>query len=159
MLCFRLHLTVVQSILITRVLIAVLLAITDANYCFTAINIRAESRRSDGGIFVKNEIGHHFINNTFNLPLPRSIVKNSPQLPFVLVGEAFLTSFMMRLYPHINDLNLRQKVFNYRLSRARRIVECAFDIFTARRIFRQSLLTNIDNAITIVKATVVCKIF
>jgi len=37
---------------------------------------------------------------------------------FVLVGdEAFaLTHFMMRPYPRANDLNLKQKVFNYRLS-------------------------------------------
>lgn len=134
-----------------------LLAVTDANYCFTAVDIGAEGRRSDGGIFMESEIGRHLINNTFNLPPPRSIVENGPQLPFVLVGdEAFaLTSFMMRPYPRANDLNLQQKVFNYRLSRARRIVECAFGIFTARwRIFRRPLSTNIDNAIAIVKATV-----
>ncbi|XP_071641956.1 putative nuclease HARBI1 [Temnothorax longispinosus] len=104
----------------------VLLAIADANYCFTAVDIGAEGRRSDGGIFA--EMG----------------------------DEAFaLTSFMMRPYPRANDLNLRQKVFNYRLSRARRIVECAFGIFTARwRIFRRPLSTNVNNAIAIVKATV-----
>lgn len=101
---------------------------------------------------MESKIGRHLINNTFNLPLSRSIVENGPQLPFVLVGdEAFaLTSFMMRLYPRANDLNLQQKVLNYRLSRARRIVECAFGIFTARwRIFRRPLSTNIDNAIAI----------
>lgn len=106
---------------------------------------------------MESEIGRHLINNTLNLPSPRSIVENGPQLPFVLVGdEAFaLTSFMMRPYPRANNLNLQKKVFNYRLSRARRIVECAFGIFTARwRIFRRPLSTNIHNAISIVKATV-----
>jgi len=106
---------------------------------------------------VESKIGHHLINNTFNLPLPKSIVENGPQLPFVLVGdEAFaLTPFMMRPYPRANNLNLEQKVFNYRFSRARRIVECAFGIFTARwRIFRRPLSTNINNAIAIIKATV-----
>jgi len=106
---------------------------------------------------VESKIGHHLINNIFNLLLPKSIVENGPQLPFVLVGdEAFaLTPFMMRPYPRANNLNLEQKVFNYLLSRARRIVECAFGIFTARwRIFRRSLSTNIDNAIAIIKATV-----
>lgn len=86
-----------------------------------------------------------------NLPPPRSIVQNGPELPFTLVGdEAFaLTPFMMRPYPRANNLNLQQKVFNYRLSQARKVVECAFGILTARwRIFRRPLSTNIINAIT-----------
>lgn len=106
---------------------------------------------------MESQIGRHLINNTLNLPPPRSIVENGPQLPFIFVGdEAFaLTPFMMRPYPRVNNLNLQQKVFNYRLSRARRIVECAFGILTARwRIFRRPLSTNIDNTIAIVKATV-----
>jgi len=75
-----------------------------------------------------------------NLPQLRSIIENSPQLPFVLMGdEAFLTLFMMRLsmcQQFLQQRNLQQKVFNYLLSRARGIVECAFGILTARwRIF------------------------
>ncbi|XP_024893040.1 uncharacterized protein LOC112468198 [Temnothorax curvispinosus] len=60
----------------------VLLAIADANYCFTAVDIGAEGRRSDGGIFAESKIGHHLINNICNLPPPRSIVENGSQLPF-----------------------------------------------------------------------------
>jgi len=93
-----------------------------------------------------------------NLPQLRSIIENSPQL-FVLMGdEAFLTLFMMWLsmcQRFLQQRNLQQKVFNYLLSRARRIVECAFGILTARwRIFWRFLSTNVDNTIALVKGTI-----
>lgn len=121
------------------------------------MDIGAEGRRSDGGIFMESKIGRHLVDNTLNLPPPKSIVEDGPRLPFIFVAdEAFaLSHFMMRPYPRANNLNVQQKVFNYRLSRARRIVECAFGILTARwRIFRRPLSTNIDNAIAIVQASV-----
>jgi hypothetical protein len=48
-------------------------------------------------------------------------------MPFVLVGdEAFaLSEHVLRPYPNINWTRLKH-IFNYRLSRARRIVECTF---------------------------------
>lgn len=90
------------------------------------------------------------------MPKVRSISENGPELPYVIVGEAFaLTLYMLRPYPRMGNLNLQKKVFNYRLSRARRIVECAFGILTAKwRIFRRSLATNVDHAISIIKAAV-----
>ncbi|KYN06774.1 hypothetical protein ALC62_02274 [Cyphomyrmex costatus] len=51
---------------------------------------------------------------------------------------------MMRPYPRSRKLDIGKKVFNYRLSRARRIVESAFGILVARwRIYRRSILANV----------------
>lgn len=135
----------------------VLLALADANCRFTIVDIGAEGRRSDGGIFQESELGYRLENNDLNLPEPKSLIENGPKLPFVIVGdEAFaLTSYMLRPYPRASDLNLEKKVFNYRLSRARRIIECSFGILSARwRIFRRPLAVTVENAISIVKATV-----
>lgn len=61
----------------------------------------------------------------------------------------------MRPFPG-KDLSLSQRIFNYRLSRARRIVENAFGILAARfRIFRKPIEAKPENADYIVLASCV----
>ncbi|XP_024889713.1 protein ALP1-like, partial [Temnothorax curvispinosus] len=135
----------------------VLLAVADANCCFTIVDIGAEGRRSDGGIFRDSKLGHQLENNDLKLPKARSISENGPTLPYVLVGDAAfgLTSYMLRPYPQSCNLNIIKSIFNYRLSHTRKVVECTFGIWTGRwRIFRRPLITNVDNAILIVQSTV-----
>lgn len=133
------------------------MALVDANCCFIIVDIGAEGRRSDGGILQNSEFGHLLENNLLSLPKARLISDKGPQLPYVIIGdEAFaLNSYMLRPYPRRSNLNINRKIFNYRLSRARRTVECAFGILTSRwRIFRRPIATSISNAISIIKATV-----
>ncbi|XP_029348277.1 uncharacterized protein LOC115034900 [Acyrthosiphon pisum] len=68
-------------------------------------------------------------------------------------GAFPLRTYMMRPYPRrlLNDEN--KSYFNYRLSRARMTIECAFDIAAAKfRILQKSIETKVDNADHIVKA-------
>ena len=63
-------------------------------------------------------------------------------LPYVFVGDdAFgLKPHMMKPYPS-QSLLLNQQVFNYRLLRARRVVENVFCIAATRfRIFRRPII-------------------
>ncbi|CAH1986926.1 unnamed protein product [Acanthoscelides obtectus] len=63
----------------------------------------------------------------------------------------------MRPFPkrQVNN-NCRNKVFNYRLSRARQTVECAFGILSARfRVYRRPFECKLDTVDDIVKATCV----
>ena len=54
-----------------------------------------------------------------------------------------------------NTLTNERHIFNYRLSRARKVVEIAFGILANRwRIFHQCIYLHPDNVITVVKATV-----
>ena len=73
--------------------------------------------------------------NTLNLPpeQPLSGGERVGPMPYVVVAdEAFpLQKNMMRPYPGRGVSN-EQQVFNYRLSRARRVVENAFGILAAR---------------------------
>ncbi|KMQ83211.1 nuclease harbi1 [Lasius niger] len=65
----------------------VLLAVADANCCFTIVDIGAEGRRSDCGIFQESELGRRLEDNDLDLPEPKSIVENGPKLPYVIVGD------------------------------------------------------------------------
>jgi hypothetical protein len=72
---------------------------------------------------------------SFNLPPPRQIPHTNATLPYVLLGDQgyLLKEYLMRRYPTDNDRMCRQKeIFNYRLSRARRTVECAFGILVVK---------------------------
>ena len=59
---------------------------------------------------------------------------------------------MLKPYPR-GSIEERENIFNYRLSRARRIVENAFGIATSRfRVFRRSIIANVDTAVEVIKA-------
>lgn len=133
-----------------------LLAISDANYCFTLVDVGAEGRQNDGGIFANSEFGQRFERNEMDLPQQTAIEADGFPLPYVLVAdEAFaLKQYMMRPYPRCSRLNRQKKIFNYRLSRAGRVVESAFGIMAARwRIYRRPRISSISTAVTIIQAT------
>lgn len=108
------------------------MAVADANCCFTTINVGDYGKESDNSIFSKSTLGQKFFRNDLYFPEDKNLLSytNEPQ-PFVFVGdEAFgLHRNMMRPYPNRN-LDRNKRIFNYRLSRARRCVECAFGILT-----------------------------
>jgi hypothetical protein len=132
----------------------VLLATCDSNYMFTMVDIGAYGSQSDGGIFRNSIFGSRFEKGTMNVSSPGHLSNTNVNMPYVLVAdEAFpLKNYIMRPYPGKN-LSLKQKIFNYRLSRARRTIENTFGILVARwRILKQNICCKVDN---IVKATVV----
>ena len=113
----------------------VLLALVDANLKFIYIDVGAYGRNSDGGIFKHSNLGKALGNKTLGLPSDKHI-RNAEHLgcmPYVMVGdEAFpLQKHLMRPYPG-RGCPYRQQAFNYRLSRARRVVENAFGILASR---------------------------
>lgn len=139
-----------------------LMAISDSKCCFSIVDIGAEGRQSDGGVFGRSEIGIGLENNNMNLPEPTEVEVNGPKLPYVLVAdEAFaLRPYMMRPFPRSKRLDIRKKVFNYRLSRARRVVESSFGLLVARwRIFRKPINTSVTTAVKIVQAAVALQNF
>ena len=137
----------------------VLMALVDASYCFTVIDVGSYGSSSDGGIFSKSCFGISLAEGTLQLPPCKSLpgADNNEKLPHVIVGdEAFpLKQNLMRPYPG-NDLDDAKRIFNYRLSRARRIVENAFGILAARwRIYQRRMQLSPGNIDKVVKSTCV----
>ena len=136
----------------------VVLAVVDVNYNFVIVDVGAYGRQSDASVFANCAFGKMLKSNKLLLPeekpLPRTM---GPQIPFVFVGEEafFLQQHMMRPFP--GKLLLQQKrIFDYRLSQARRIVENAFGILAACfRVFRRPLMVSVENSETVVKGAVV----
>lgn len=121
------------------------------------MDIGGEGRQCDSTIFQNSELGKRFYNGSLQLPAAKYVMNSNIKLPYVLVAdEAFpLTAFMMRPYPR-NNLDIRKKVFNYRLSRARRSIECAFGILAARwRIYGKPIIASVSTVRKIIQATIV----
>jgi hypothetical protein len=138
----------------------VMMALVDASYKFICVDIGSYGRQSDAGIFANSNLGQALMPpNSLNLPDDAHIegVEQLGKLPYVVVGdEAFpLQKHLMRPYPG-RQCTLAQQAYNYRHSRARRIVECAFGILAARwRIFHTKIGVHPDRVNVIVQATTV----
>jgi hypothetical protein len=133
----------------------VLLALVDSNYAFLFTDIGTGGASNDSGIFNKSAFNAALISGALNLP---SISEDDPlQVQYhFLADDAFgLSQRLMKPYP-LRNLDPVQRVFNYRFSRTRRVVENAFGILSARfRVFRQPIRQNYQNAIKTVQAAVV----
>lgn len=113
---------------------------------------------SDGGVWANSKLGQSLECNTADIPPPQQLPGTTIMLPCALVGdEAFpLKRYLMRPYPRRSLTSDSQRIFNYRLSRARRTIENSFGILVSRwRILRNSIQCKEENAHKIVLAVVV----
>ena len=130
-------------------------AIVDAKYKFMTVDITAYGRQSGSGVFTESSVFRHLEAGSFNLPSPRQISRTNITLPYVLVGDQGcpLKEYLMRPYPTDNDIVSRQiEIFNYRLSRAQRTVDCAFGILVAKwRCLKTELQANQEHVHTTIR--------
>lgn len=97
----------------------VLHALVDDNYNFTCIVVGSYGSRSDGGIFVKSALQAAIEGNLLDLP------DNS----VILGDDAFPSKeYLMKPFPRRATQSLKERVYNYRHCRARRISKNYFGI-------------------------------
>ncbi|XP_055913145.1 uncharacterized protein LOC129946823 [Eupeodes corollae] len=108
-----------------------LMAVVDAKYRFLMVDIGAYGSNADSTVFSCSPFGNAWLNNPTELNIPEDspLPGTTTKLPYVIIGdEGFaLKSTIWRPFPGRN-LSHRERIFNYRLSRARRVVENAFGI-------------------------------
>lgn len=128
----------------------VLMAVVDANYRFVYVDIGREGSLGDAAVWnhcsLKDELDHDLLN------YPTSKLNG---LPYCFVGdEAFaLQENFMKPFPKRASLTHKQQVFNYRISRARRVVENAFGQLVHRfRVFSRPLQLDVETAKLVVGA-------
>ena len=119
----------------------ILMAVADANYKFLYANIGAPGSDGDAGTWNRSSLFRLLRDNRAGLPEPEPLPNDDEPVPYHLVGDdAFgLEPHMMKPYSHRSQVP-QERIFSYRLSRARRTVENAFGLLQTRfRVFERSL--------------------
>uniref|UniRef100_A0AAG5DW63 DDE Tnp4 domain-containing protein n=1 Tax=Anopheles atroparvus TaxID=41427 RepID=A0AAG5DW63_ANOAO len=125
-----------------------LMAVVDSNYKFIMFDVGGHGSISDGGCLQSTTFYKKLTDGRLQLPPEENIENTNTVLPYVFVGdEAFgLRKEFLKPYNR-RQLNYSAKIFNYRLSRARRVVENAFGILTGRfQIFQIAIrIKQVEN--------------
>ncbi|KAJ8023950.1 Protein ALP1-like [Holothuria leucospilota] len=129
------------------------MAVVDADYNFLLVDVGTPGSIADGGIWRETSLGQALEEGRADFPYPEPLPgEDDHDIPYTLVGDdAFpLKSWMTKPYPH-RQMSREQKIFNYRLSRAKRVAENAFGIFASRhRCFLTTMKQEPKNVKTIV---------
>nr|CAI5830212.1 unnamed protein product [Callosobruchus analis] len=135
----------------------ILMALCDANCCITYVNIGSPGRMSDEGIFQNCKLSEYMENGNINFPPDNVLPSTQKKQPHVIVADnAFpLKNNLMVPYPGLHDKGSEKRIFNYRLSRARRLIENVFGIMAAVfRILKMPMMLCQDKANKIIKTCV-----
>lgn len=130
------------------------MALADANYRFIYIDVGCKGRVSDGGVFNSCSLYTAIENKKLNIPPPRKLPSSNIEIPFVIIADdAFaLKPYLMKPFS-FRGQNREELIYNYRLSRARRMVESSFGLLAGRfRLLRTTIELSEQNVINCVLA-------
>lgn len=96
----------------------ILMAVCDANYKFTLVDLGAYGRQGDKNVYNSSSISKSLDKGKLGVPPCRKLPYSQRYLPHVFLGDdAFpLKPFMMKLYPgrFTGKMPKDQRIFNYR---------------------------------------------
>lgn len=140
----------------------VLFAVVDAHYKFLYVNVGCQGRISDGGVFANTTFGKAIINKTLPIPPAEPLPHRERNTPYVLVADDAFPLSENIIKPYSCDLNRGspKRVCNYRISRARRVVENVFGLLSSVfRIFHTSFELEVETVKCATLATCYLHIF
>ena len=123
----------------------VLFAVADADYSFLFFDVGTNGRVNDAFVFSRSDFGQALERNSLNVP-ERGIFGGDDVFP--------LRTDLLKPFSRCGLLTETQKIFSYRLSRARRVVESAFGLLVSRfRIYQKPMSTAIATTKSVVRTT------
>ena len=154
----KLHPTQDQNTSITRVFFSIILfGMVSSDYKFLWADVSGNGAASDAQIYNLSDLKHGLENDTImGWPRPDPLPNDIQDVPYFIVGDdAFsLRTFLMKPYSARN-LTSEERIYNYRLSRARRVVENAFGIMVNRfQILLTTMQHHAETVRLIVKACI-----
>lgn len=109
------------------------MATVNANYEFIVADVGTNGRISDGGVIKNTDFGKAIYTKSLKIPEPSQLPNSNKVLPFVFVGDNAFQMHENLIKPFSGtSFTNKERIFNYRLSRARRIVENVFGILVSR---------------------------
>lgn len=104
--------------------IIVLFALVDAGYNFMFVDVGCQGQISDGGVFASTCLYKEMENGTLRIPHPTPLNGRAEKIPYFFLGdEAFaMSENLMKVYAGYHAKGSKQRIFNYRVCRARRVL-------------------------------------
>ncbi|KAK8773284.1 hypothetical protein V5799_012181 [Amblyomma americanum] len=130
----------------------ILLAVVDHHYRFLYLNVGCPGRCHDAHVYGRSRLKKRVESDRFKSPV--SVIEGTPVAQIILCDQAFpLTPHLLK--PYANAPNgSKQAIFNYNLSRSRRIVENAFGRVKARfRFIMKRMQCQLLNAKQAIRAS------
>lgn len=110
----------------------VLMAVADAEYRFVYANVGAYGKDCDSNVLRNCPLWKPIINDTMDLSDDKCLPgTQNPKLPYFLIGDDAFGLHKHLLQPYSgHSLTVEKRIYNYRVCRARRYVECTFGILS-----------------------------
>ncbi|XP_072169416.1 putative nuclease HARBI1 [Diadema setosum] len=134
-----------------------LLALVDADYRFRWVDIGAPGAASDAQIWNRSTLKEAVDDENLGLPKPQPLPGTDRPVPYFIIADSAFALKTTLMKPFCaRELSHEERIFNSRLSRARRVVEDAHGILASR--FRCMLTQMLQRPETVTNIVMACVI-
>ncbi len=135
----------------------ILMALMDANYKLLWVEVRAHGSAGDAQVFNNSELKEAIDCDALNIPAPEPLPYDDKAMPYFIVGDdAFALRTWLQKPFSLRLLTMNERIYNYRLSRARSVVENAFGILANRFRCLHRTLQQRSTVVTSIVLACVC---
>nr|CAD2206521.1 unnamed protein product [Meloidogyne enterolobii] len=136
-----------------------MLALCDYRYRILYVDVGEYGYKGDANVFSSSSLKAKLNDNLLNIPEPTHLpgLPDSDKINYFIVADAAFPLSLNIMKPFAgNALSHQQRIYNYRISRARRVIENVFGIMCVKwRILLKPIETNIESANWIIRAIIV----